>query len=340
MRKILTLLMILITLPVFSTDVTFVVSMKGSGMDLSNGVFFAGGIYNTDWFFHAMTEESDSLYTVTITLNAGDTIGYYFITQDSWDNLAQFREPTISDACDGSEFLGWSGDRGLIVPESDTIITASWGTCETMSLTTKVTFQVSMKGSGMDLSNGVYFAGGFYSGSWNFSAMSDEGDSLYSVILPFNPGDTIGYYFITQDSWDNLADFREPAIPDACDGHEFLGWSGDRGIIVPESDTTVACIWGSCDQPGQSTGISNHTSGSRDFIIYPNPSAGDVTISAPFETQLKVELYNISGKQVQVNKQITGRSEVKLNTSVLPAGIYIIKMSGGNITKFNKLILK
>jgi hypothetical protein len=340
MRKIFTLLMILISLPVFSTDVTFMVSMKGSGMDLSNGVFIAGGIYNADWDFHAMTKEGDSLYAVTITLNEGDTIGYYFITQDSWDNLAQFREPAIPNACDGSEYLGWSGDRGLIVPISDTTILANWGTCESMSLTTKVTFQVSMKGSGMDLSNGVYFAGGFYSGNWNFSSMSDEGDSLYSVTLPFNPGDTIGYYFITQDSWDNLAQFREPAIPGACDGSEFLGWSGDRGIIVPESDTTVAFIWGSCEQPGQSTGISNHTSGSRDFRIYPNPSAGDVTISVPHETKIKVELYDISGKQVQVNKQINGRSEIKLNTSVLPSGIYIVKMFGENFTKFNKLILK
>ena len=78
MKRITTLLLLMcLSISAFAVNVTFVVSMEGSGVDYDS-VFIVGE--QTDWDFVEMEEIGDSLYSATINMNAGDSAAFYFIT--------------------------------------------------------------------------------------------------------------------------------------------------------------------------------------------------------------------------------------------------------------------
>jgi hypothetical protein len=134
MKKLLTLLLLALTVSAFAINVTFKVSMKGSGVDYDS-VFVVGE--PTAWAFVQMVDEGDSRYSASINLTAGDSLAYYFITIGYWatDYLA-YRE-TVPEECALSAELtgdpGWTTDRAFIVPNAPLTISYYWGTCTEVS---------------------------------------------------------------------------------------------------------------------------------------------------------------------------------------------------------------
>ena len=114
MKKLFTLLFLALSLSAFSTSITFEVSMKGSGTTYDS-VFIVGS--QTNWEFVQMTDQGDSVYSVTMNLNSGDTATYYFITIGYWAaNYLDYRETVPADCDSSAELAGWDGDRSFIVP--------------------------------------------------------------------------------------------------------------------------------------------------------------------------------------------------------------------------------
>lgn len=128
MKKLFTLFLIAGSLSAFSVNVTFTVHYDG---DLVKDTMFIVGEVN-DWNFAAMTDLGDGSYTWSASLDAGDSLAYYYITVNSWDSAGnedwnyykKFRE-YLDTNCNSLK----EGDRMLIVPSSDLNVTDYWGQC-------------------------------------------------------------------------------------------------------------------------------------------------------------------------------------------------------------------
>jgi hypothetical protein len=77
---------------------------------------------------------------------------------------------------------------------------------------------------------------------------------------------------------------------------------------------------------------------------YPNPFNPIVNIpyDLPEETQIQINVYNISGKKVQtlVNRnQSPGRYNIDFNVSHLASGVYIVRITCPNYCEAQKMLL-
>ena len=62
--------------------------------------------------------------------------------------------------------------------------------------------------------------------------------------------------------------------------------------------------------------------------VYPNPSGNNIKISLPTGSkEPDVSIYNISGKEVF--KEQYKSSEIEINTTNFPEGVYLIKVNSG-----------
>ena len=134
-----------------------------------------------------------------------------------------------------------------------------------------------MKGSGVEYD--TVFIVGIHT-DWEFVEMSDQGDSLYSVTMNLDAGDSTAFYFITIGWWaSDYADYRE-SVPEECDfSAEYAGWDGDRGLEVPADNTTFSYIWGSCETPGIPTSVSDNKVIDMSLNVFPNPASESLTLS-------------------------------------------------------------
>jgi arabinogalactan endo-1,4-beta-galactosidase len=206
--------------------------------------------------------------------------------------------------------------------------------------------------TGQDISQGVYVTGNVtqaagFGSDWVIKQMTDEGDMIYSWDTTWAPGDSLVYYFLLTPTWDNYLDYREE-VPEECDYSAELAsrivggpWEGDRAFVVPAQDTVIKNVWGSCETWGEETSIEEFESGNVKIKLYPNPSEGDVTIIVP-ESQdlLSINVIDISGKLLNVDKSFVSAAEVRLETGDLPEGVYFIKVYNNEFSRIRKLIIK
>lgn len=206
--------------------------------------------------------------------------------------------------------------------------------------------------TGQDTTQGVYITGNItqadgFGSDWLIKQMTHEGDMIFSWDTTWAPGDSLVYYFLLTPSWDNYLDYREE-VPDECDYSAELAsrvvggpWDGDRAFVVPAQDTVIRNIWGSCETWGGVSSVKDYESGDVNIRLYPNPSAEDVTLIVP-ESQklLSINVIDISGKVLNVNKSFISANEVRLETNGLPEGVYFIKVYNNEFSEIRKLIIK
>ncbi|MGB6035778.1 MAG: T9SS type A sorting domain-containing protein, partial [Cryomorphaceae bacterium] len=66
----------------------------------------------------------------------------------------------------------------------------------------------------------------------------------------------------------------------------------------------------------------------NDFLIFPNPSKGDLMIVIPEEMRLvEITLYDAVGKQTQVFSQVVSERQVKLKIEDPVAGMYFLLLT-------------
>ena len=79
-----------------------------------------------------------------------------------------------------------------------------------------------------------------------------------------------------------------------------------------------------------------------DIEVYPVPTEGPLTIRLPARwahTDLSVQLYDLSGKQV-LSKQLNGSSNYQLNIQSLKPSMYMLRMNDGTQTKTVRVLKK
>ena len=74
--------------------------------------------------------------------------------------------------------------------------------------------------------------------------------------------------------------------------------------------------------------------------LYPNPSNdGFVTVDVPFANYSKIEVINILGAVVASQNNTLVEEKVKLDLATLPIGTYFVKVSAGDRSYTEKLII-
>lgn len=215
-----------------------------------------------------------------------------------------------------------------------------------------VTFQVKLSGQALPKDT-VYIVG--YITNWQFQPMIDLGDSLYTWSTDLEPGtvdndgnDSLAYYFITVNSWDSAGNqdwnyykrYRE-WFDTICSQSYPLRYGTDRWIVVPDNDTVVMCYFAKCPNYTPPSGINEKETNTLNFVVYPNPAEGDVTIRlSDMKSTPQIELYDIAGRILAVDKTIVNSGEIKLGTAALSSGIYFVKVYDGRNTGVRKIIVR
>jgi hypothetical protein len=208
------------------------------------------------------------------------------------------------------------------------------------AFSTSITFEVSMKGSGVEYNPDSVFVVGNMS-DWGFVRLTDQGDSLFSTTMNIPAGDSAVYYFITVGYWaSDYLDYRETVPLDCDDSFELFAWEGDRAFIAPAEATKVSWIWGTCDPVSPVVNaIGDVHISSTSLTIYPNPGEKNVTVEIPeFSGFASVELIDLSGKNVLTLDALS--NEQLINVSELAKGVYMVKVNNGNSLSFGKLVVR
>ncbi|MEP7170237.1 MAG: T9SS type A sorting domain-containing protein [Bacteroidota bacterium] len=133
-----------------------------------------------------------------------------------------------------------------------------------------------------------------------------------------------------------------------CNPCSVSGWNGTT-IAGPVSMVTVidsAALNGAggnqalfslffCDSINN-TGIADNIHSKKDFLIYPNPSAGKINIHSN-TTYNNYELYNIEGKLLK--KDFLNDSDFELDLSYLNNGMYFLKI-GDKENQSHRIVIK
>ncbi len=115
-----------------------------------------------------------------------------------------------------------------------------------------------------------------------------------------------------------------------------LGLSANQGSSNSKSDGTEAF-----DVPTDcQLGVNDNGSIQNNFILYPNPSNGEINIKARLDMgDVNITIFDMNGRKV-FNKNVELHTAANINASGLKTGIYLIQLEGDNYTQTSKLIIK
>ncbi|MCX7985784.1 MAG: glycosyl hydrolase 53 family protein [Bacteroidales bacterium] len=261
-----------------------------------------------------MIAHGNSTFSYATWLKQGDTIRYTFLSDSSF-----VAKESLIDSC------GYN-IRQYIVEAKDTILFFPFGSCRPIVPKTKskVTFKVDM--TGQDVTRGVFITGTL--NNWVFSRMTPESNMIYSYTANLHIGDTIVYYFIRNNSWTNYQNYREK-VPSAC----AKAWGTDRQLIVPDNDTIIKHVFGSCD----SVRTQVHNLRTTQWEVIPNPSNGKFVLKSNNTSFniCSVEIFSLLGKKIKEFEP----NIYELDISDLPSQVYLIKISTRQGIFFRKILL-
>lgn len=122
---------------------------------------------------------------------------------------------------------------------------------------------------------------------------------------------------------------------------------------------SAGSVWldkGSCGTPGcdrmavyasisSCTGIENVEKTSNDLLVQPNPTKGKVNIvfSASSSEKITISLTGIQGTHttdIFHGVSNAGNNNLSLDLPTIPAGIYVLKISGGTVNRYSKLVIE
>lgn len=114
-----------------------------------------------------------------------------------------------------------------------------------------------------------------------------------------------------------------------------LGESASQGSSFSRSDGTEAF-----DVPaGCELGVSDNDDVKNNFIVYPNPSNGELNIKSRFDVgEATISIFDMNGRKV-FNQNIELHQSATINASGLTSGIYMMQIESANRSQTTKLII-
>jgi Secretion system C-terminal sorting domain len=127
---------------------------------------------------------------------------------------------------------------------------------------------------------------------------------------------------------------------------EYLEYYPDQGGALKSLQDCI--IDGDSLYPSNATSIDNNSGKPVSFVLYqnyPNPFNPSTRIKyeIPTSSFVSLKVYDILGREIMtlVNKeQLPGNYEVDFNGGNLPSGVYLYRLTYGNLTQTKKMILE
>lgn len=199
-------------------------------------------------------------------------------------------------------------------------------------------------GVSVDTSGNVWIAGGMTSSTLNFEGHVLT-SPLYSDALFLVEYDNSGNYVTGTTLHSGGDDWIGISVDNR--GNVFIGADYETTTIVG-TDTLSLVIPGEenmliakyCYANCSTLGATSEYAVPAGIEIFPNPAVSEVTVrkNGGFETGSMVELFDISGRQLEQH-QLNG-SEISFAVSDYPSGIYLCKIfTGGNFVTTRKLVI-
>jgi hypothetical protein len=152
------------------------------------------------------------------------------------------------------------------------------------------------------------------------------------------------YYYITNNSWDNYQQYRETVPPECAYSDEVTGdpgWITDRALVVPDHDTVVGYVWGTCIVLDKTVGTDSREK-LPDQIpsLYPLPADQHVFLDFRQEGFTgSIRITELSGRTVQRDHYAGPDARIRIDISAVPAGIYVLQLQSKDFFFSRKLII-
>ncbi len=298
--------------------VTFIVNLNGAGTISPDGGFIAGAF--NGWSGEAMTDMGDGVYSITLTLDAGDYAFKFQNGNGGWEGNIQG-----DCAADGG------GDRTVTVNsdgEAQTYGPYCFGTCDAECAAipdpANITFQVDMNAQTVS-PDGVWLIGNFTIPAWQPGAISlsdGNGDGIYETTVVVSGPATFEYKFVNGDVFVAESDeFNGNTEQLACNipsGNG--GWNRVHTRSGVDEVLTVV-PFNECGP----VSVSNIHLGK--VSVFPNPTSGNsfIELENPNGYNLRLSIVDITGKTV-VSNQLINSSRFEIKTSNLGSGLYFLNV--------------
>jgi hypothetical protein len=204
---------------------------------------------------------------------------------------------------------------------------------------------------GTSISEAKSIVGGFFASIWSpdNNLFYITGDNIYcynksaGTINPVHNGGAYFYSLFGFDGSDMLA-AGSPGIVhyDGSNWSIISSYGGINGIYSPVNDkANVYCVGtdGHIFHLDLVSGIEEKKL-SADFNIYPNPATNMVNLDIKTTQKVNISIYNLAGQKIiNVLDGFVGNESVKIETNLLPAGVYLIRVETAEGSASKKLVV-
>lgn len=115
-----------------------------------------------------------------------------------------------------------------------------------------------------------------------------------------------------------------------------LGLSASQGSTNSKSDGTEAFDF----PPECELGVSDNGNTENNFIVYPNPSNGELSIKSRVDVgEATIAIFDMNGRKV-FSQKVELHQTATINATGLTSGIYVMQIDGDNRSQTTKLIIK
>ncbi len=312
---------------------TFSVDMKNETVDAAKGVCVAGDFqkdagFASDWtpgITKLVNKAGTSVWELTVDLPAGKAYKFKFINDNGWNGK---EEKNVGCNAGGD-------DRQFTVGAAATTVgTFCYNKCFACD-EFAVRLNVDMTKVATISPDGVHVAGEFQ--GWNpaVTRLSQVGTTkVYTALVGMKAG-AQPYKFVNGNAWG-----KDEVI--AAGAWCNKPGSTDRLLTVTKDVVMSEVCFGDCNTCAKiGTNDANFDSA---VSVFPNPTAGDVTVAYNFSEEvsnINVRIFNSLGQVIAeraIKNAFAGNTSFNLNN--MPAGFYTVVISNGSAFSSKRIIVQ
>ena len=303
-----------------SVSITFNLGASGNPVS-EEGLYLAGGAaFGAPGAYRLTDDDDNGVYSITIERERGFG-SYYTFTNGACGDFSCKEDLTGLECGDPASF----NDRLIANVQSDTVINACFGSCETdleacsvPPVTYDVMVAVDMNEYGGDFET-AYISGSFNGWEGGANPLSDDDmDGVWTGTINVAAG-TYQYKF-QLDQWTTQEEF---AGGESCTIED--GGFVNRVVTITEAMSMDAVCYASCDACDASN-VGELAAIGVDFTVAPTVVVDEVRIG--FGTALEdatLRVYDVTGKTVRTAR-LRNVSQHRLDVSDLEAGYYLVEL--------------
>ena len=184
--------------------------------------------------------------------------------------------------------------------------------------------------------------------SLNMNVLTDDTISFYTKISTENGYDKLSFMVdgILQDKWSGNYDWKRKSFAVSAGSHTFT-WKYSKDYYMSDNLDAVWIDYIKFPPTDAWNSIMNNENPIiNDISLWPNPATDEANINFYInkKASITIAVYNQLGQLVINNSQINnyniGNYSMRLNTSELKSGTYIVKINTDNQQYYQKLIIK